>query len=112
MQTWTKLEPLTPASAGLRSGCLTCGPQPVALNADAVIAVGFGYAGITCDGIEVWCADMNGEEDDKTCGDAEQMAAADPDHDWRIHFHGPLSESEYQRQDGARVLVRKGEGFA
>jgi hypothetical protein len=41
------------------------------------------------------------------------MAAADPDHDWRIYFYAPLYEAEYQRQgDGCWVLIKKGEGFA
>lgn len=111
MSNWERLTPLTEMEAGLRSGCLNCGPQPIALPLGAEIGVGFGSAGITKDGLGVWECDL--DEEFKTCADAEQMALADPDHDWRIFFFGPLSESEYQRQgDGNWVLVKKGVGFA
>lgn len=115
MSNWTKLPPLTVEQAGFRSGCLTCGPQPVTLALDACIAVGFGAAGVTKDGETVWEFDMNAEPDDSECMLVrfENMAAVDPDHDWRAFFHGPLSEAEYQRQDVASwVLVKKGMGFA
>lgn len=110
---WAKLEPLTDQQAGLRSGCLTCGPQPTTIPMSACIAVGFGYAGVTRDGIEVW------SESDAVDGmvwevqDAEDEALKDPDHDWRIFFHGPMSETTYQRHAaGQWVLVAKGDGFA
>lgn len=110
--TWTKLPPLTPEQAGLRSGCLTCGPQPVTLDIEAEIAVGFGYAGVTCDGREIW-SESGADEDCWTCLDAERAAAKDPNHDWRIVFSGPLSAATYQRHDVCSwVLVEKGEGFA
>lgn len=111
--TWSKLQPLTPQDAGLRSGCLTCGPQPVIIPLEAVIAVGFGAAGVTRDGSGVW------SECDAVDGllwevhDAKDEALKDPDHDWRIFFHGPLSEAEYQRNAaGQWVLIKKGIGFA
>ena len=76
------------------------------------IAVGFGYAGVTRDGIGAWEHD-NGDDEPITVADAERMAAADPDHDWRIVFHGPLSEAIYQRHAADQwVLVKKGMGFA
>lgn len=110
--TWERLPPLTIKEAGFRSGCLNCGPQPTMISLDAHIAVGFGYAGVTKDGAEVW-SESNIDEDPWTVADAERAAAKDPDHDWRILFHGPLSEAEYQRHEANNwVLVRKGLGFA
>ena len=112
MSKWERLPPLTIEAAGFRSGCLTCGPQPVMLSPEASIAVGFGYAGVTKDGAEVW-SERDIEDGCWTCADAEREAAKDPDHDWRIIFHGPLSEAEYQRHEANNwVLVRKGMGFA
>lgn len=116
MSEWKKLQPLTTADAGLRSGCLTCGPQPTVLAMNACIAVGFGDAGVTMDGKTVWSeAEADDEDEDSywSAERAEQAALADPDHDWRIYYHGPLSESEYQRQGvGQWLLISKGMGVA
>ena len=109
---------------------------------ERVIAVGFGSATATCDDRQVYYARslddegtrvsttraslMFGEgytvysegslDDDAefwTVADVEKLAAADPDHDWRIAFHAPLYSAVYQRQgDAAWVLVEKGHGFA
>lgn len=105
---WQKLPPLV--EAGLRSGCLCCGPAETVLHMDDLIVVGFGVAQCTRDGDYVL-----GEQDGNwpRVSEAEAAAEADPDHDWRILLLGPLSEHEYQRQDVGRwVLVRRGEGFA
>lgn len=111
--TWEKLQPLTPQDAGLRSGCFTCGPQPCAIDLEATIAVGFGDAGVTRDGTEVWSEAGCTDENYWTIQDAEDEALKDPDHDWRVYFHGPLSEAEYQRHAaGQWFLVKKGMGFA
>jgi hypothetical protein len=41
------------------------------------------------------------------------VAAADPDHDWRLFVNGPLSDYTYQRQGEATwALVAQGQGFA
>jgi hypothetical protein len=110
---WEKLEPMTQAAAGLRSGCLTCGPQPIAFPRDAPIAVGFGSARVMRGDREVWSERGDDDWNDWWTGaDAERAAAADPDHDWRIVLVGPLSNTTYQRQDGDWVLVEKGPGFA
>lgn len=106
--TWKKLEPLAEKEAGFKSGCLNCGPQPVTLPLDAILAVGFGQVTVSKDGDLVWC----GDDPTKELSQVEEKAKEDPDHDWRVCFYGPLSESEYQRQDGNWVLVRKGMGFA
>jgi hypothetical protein len=76
------------------------------------IAVGFGSAGYSRDGEILW-QEGHEEEDFPKVADVEEMAAADPEHDWRIYFFAPLYEAEYQRQgDGVWVLVRSGDGFA
>jgi hypothetical protein len=94
--------------------CLTCGSGArTDLEMDRVIAVGFGDAGYTKDGLGVWSEGANPDEEGPTVGDVEAQAVADPDHDWRIYFYGPMYESEYQRQgEGMWVLVKKGLGFA
>ena len=99
---------------GYRSGCLNCGPQPVGLPLEADLCVGFGSCTVTKDGQGIYDEGMlrNGE-DAPTLQKFEDMAKADPDHDWRVQFFQPLSETEYQRHgDGAWVLVKRGEGFA
>ncbi len=79
----------------------------------ASIAVGFGYAGVTRDGVEVWSDGGADDSDPWTIQDAEDAALRDPDHDWRAVLHGPLSEAIYQRHAaGQWVLVEKGMGFA
>ena len=101
--TWTKLT----AIAAHHGGCLNCGPRPAQFPPDGVIAVGFGYAALHKDGAPVWSKDM------MTGADAEALAAQDPDHDWRIVLHGPLSGRTYQRHGpGQWMLVEKNEGFA
>jgi hypothetical protein len=96
--------------------CLICGAGARSdLDMDRHIAVGFGSAGYSRDGEELWSEqECNGDfEDAHTVAHVEALAAADPDHDWRIYFYAPLYESEYQRQaEGVWVLVRKGMGFA
>lgn len=109
---------LTPITAESRKphGCLTCelnGVVYVTFPPDGIICVGFGASGVTKDGREV----LNGEDETRenylTGADAEKLAAADPDHDWRIYLHGPLSGREYQRQgDAGWVLIAQDEGFA
>jgi hypothetical protein len=48
-----------------------------------------------------------------TVAQAEELAKADPDHDWRIVLHGPLRGMTYQRHgDTQWMLVEKNEGFA
>ncbi len=42
----------------------------------------------------------------------EDMAKADPNHDWRVHLFGTFSDHHYQRQgDGLWVLYKKGPGL-
>lgn len=80
---------------------------------DRHIAVGFGSGGYSKDGVTLWQEQNEEYDETPTVQSVEDMAAKDPDHDWRIFFYAPLYESEYQRQgDGVWVLVRKGMGFA
>jgi hypothetical protein len=102
-----------PAIEGRHGGCLNCGTRPSAFPAGGVIAVGFGCAMLTCDGSTVWAELPDSDEDDMTGAQAEALAAADPDHDWRIVLEAPLSSREYQRHGpDLWVLVRQGAGFA
>lgn len=104
---WTKLPALE--KPGLRSGCNICGPQPVTIPMEAQLCVGFGTVTVSKDGVGVW----QGDDCDVLLQRFEDMAALDPDHDWRVTFFQPLAEPEYQRHgSGEWVLVRKGDGFA
>lgn len=110
--TWEKL----PAVEG-SIACFTCGCGARSdLDPHRAIAVGFGDAGVTRDDETVWSEASSSAEtfdDFWTVAMVEEMAQADPDHDWRIYFHAPLYEATYQRQgDGVWVLVSKGDGFA
>jgi hypothetical protein len=84
------------------------------LPMDKVIAVGFGAAYVSCDEETIWQEDARKKFSDCwPVSRAEQEAAARPDHDWRIHLVGPLSEGHWQRQGvGEWVMYAKGEGFA
>lgn len=106
-------EKLTPIEGG-SGGCLCCGHQHEHLPMESLIAVGFGYAGVTKNGEIVYKEDDVSDQDDWwTTQHAEHEALKDPDHDWRIHLIAPLSERHYQRQgENLWVLYKKGVGFA
>lgn len=109
--TWKK----EPAIEGKHGGCLNCGLRPSFFPLDCAIAVGFGYAGIERDGVPVWAEPNSDYDEDEllTGAQAEAMAAADPDHDWRIVLHGPLSGRTYQRHAaGEWALIEQNQGFA
>lgn len=107
---WTK----KPAIQSGGPACLCCGTPTSVFPADGWIAVGFGAAGVTRDGKEIWSEPNDADEDNIWTGaDAEKVAAADPDHDWRIFKYAPLYEAVYQRHaEGQWVLIERGEGFA
>lgn len=112
---WTKLPAI--AQNDVRTACLCCGTPAALFPAEAWIAVGFGYAALTKDGQEIYAEPQGPDDFDESeylsGAQAEEMAAADPDHDWRISLVGPLSERHYQRHAaGQWVLVQQGEGFA
>jgi hypothetical protein len=102
-----------PAIEGEHGGCFNCGPRPSTFPAGGIIGVGFGCAMLTCDGRIVYVERPDSEEDDMNGAQAELLAAADPDHDWRIVLEAPMSSREYQRHGpDLWVLVRQGDGFA
>jgi hypothetical protein len=85
----------------------------VSLSMDMPISVGFGDASVTKDGVVAWYESYYNSTTPITVADAERMAQADPDHDWRIHLVAPLHENHYQRQgEGAWMLYQTGLGFA
>lgn len=112
MVTWTKLPALE--KPGFKSGCLNCGPNPVTCDLQTELAVGFGSCTVTKDGEGIYDENMIRRGDDyPRLKKYEKLAAADPDHDWRVAFYAALAEREYQRHgDGLWVLIRTGEGFA
>jgi len=112
-----------PAIKSSGPACLCCGTPTDLFPPDGVIAVGFGSASVTKDGLSVYEEQQIQFDDDGnpideevecwTGADAEKAAAADPDHDWRITKIAPLYDAEYQRHgEGQWVLIRRGEGFA
>lgn len=84
-------------------------PAKKLLPMNAVCCTGFGYVDVTKDGDRIW----SGDDDHVLVRRFEKRAMADPDHDWRIHFEGPLSSATYQRTGPAEwVLIETGLGFA
>jgi hypothetical protein len=83
------------------------------LAPDALVAVGVGYAAVTCDGVPRYEAEYGDLEHAMSVRDAETMAAAEPQHDWRIHLVGPLDERHYRRSaDGRWKIYRRGYGLS
>lgn len=107
--TWRKL----PAWTGeIHQGCGSCAPVEAVAPLDMIIAVGFGVAQVT-KGDEIIFQESMGDEEFHELQEFENMAKADPDHDWRALLVAPLREREYQRHgDEHWALVRSGEGFA
>ena len=86
-----------------------CGHRPVRLDLRRRLSVGFGSVTVSRDGETVWTGDTGR----LSAQWAERKAEADPDHDWRIEWYGPLRGETYQRH-GPREwnLVLVNEGFA
>jgi hypothetical protein len=101
-----------PAIRGEVIGCLCCGGNKDVYPLDSTFAVGFGDSRITRDEDLVYsegCRDL----EFPTLRKFEEMAASDPDHDWRLERHGPLKGGTWQRHGpGAWVLVMENDGFA
>jgi len=79
------------------------------------ICVGFGDARVLRDGETVYDGEREWERGREpwTVQDAENLAAADPDHDWRILMHGALSGRTFRRNDvGKWIEVASNQGFA
>jgi hypothetical protein len=83
------------------------------LPLDAQLAVGVGYAALTCDGVPVYEAECFALEDVWTVRDAERLAAREPARDWCIHLVALRDERHYRRTaDGRWVLYRRGYGLS
>jgi hypothetical protein len=109
--TWERL----PAIQGKFKGCLCCGVAASFFPPQGQIAVGFGYAALHRDREVVWTEPQGPVDDDAymTGEQAEKLAAANPDHDWRIVLEAPLSSRTYQRHaPGHWALIEQGMGFA
>lgn len=107
--TWEK----KPALAKVGFVCLTGGPSPLILPLDSDIMVGFGSCTVTKDDEVIYSEDPQADVDAPKLQKFEDLAKADPDHDWQVHFYGAMSEEIYQRHgDGSWVLIEKGMGFA
>ena len=105
----------------VHQGCLNCPSIERLASMDMTIAVGFGSACVSKDGLIVYGEFMEdcraGEEDRDpqywTVQDAENAALKDPDHDWRIVKYAPLRDAMWQRHGpGEWALIKSGKGFA
>ena len=109
MAGWRKLKPL--GHPGW-SGCYNCAPEPEVMPLDAELHDRiYGWVTVKRGKDIVWSDDSN-DPASHPLSEFEAKAAADPEHDWRLVLWGPLSGQEYQRQDGAWVLVKTDQGFA
>jgi len=74
----------------------------------------YGEAYVTKDDKQIY----DGEQDFqtgkwvKTVKEIEEVAAKDPNHDWRIVKYGPLHGETFQRQDGKWICIESNGGFA
>lgn len=96
------------------SGCGNRGHRPDEFPCDGIVAVGFGTAGLFCDGELVIDGEARAMDDNFLTGaECERIAAADPDRKWEIELFGPLSGATYARQrDGRWIVTERNEGFA
>jgi len=102
-----------PAMPGGFNSCLNCPPIQPTLKLNRRIAVGCGYAAVTCDGQVIWSESNEEFHQCWTVRMAEMRARKKPGADWRIALHGPLHGETYQRQGRNRwVLVGRNGGFA
>jgi hypothetical protein len=82
---------------------------------DMMIAVGFGSAYATKDGVLIYDGeqDYRAGNEPKTLSFIEEIAKAEPAADWQVILYGPLCGEIYQRQGDAKwVLIDSNEGFA
>ena len=95
-------------------GEISIGCSRLEASMDMIVSVGFGCAMVTRDGVPVFQDDQSVDGDDiPSVQHFEDMALKDPDHDWRIHKHGPMHGEVFQRHGvGTWVLVESNQGFA
>lgn len=109
---WEKLKPL---EKGQGNGCGTFYINyGVVADLNTVISVGFGDAIVTKDGEIVYDErDYDDYDEMWNIRRAEEEAAKDPDHDWRVVMYAPIHGVTYQRQGKDKwALVKKNMGFA
>lgn len=112
MMTWKKVEPY---QGTIHQGCANCGAVERVALMSMVIAVGFGVAQVLKDSEIIYSEPHNLKDIEELprLQKFEDMASADPDHDWRVILDAPLRNREYQRHDvGKWVLIASGRGFA
>lgn len=98
---------------GVSNGCLNCPDRPNMLPLTATLGVGFGMCAVVKDGADVWYEDPHSDDEYPTLQQFEDMAKADPDHDWRAIFDAPMWSGTWQRQgEGQWMLIERGMGFA
>ena len=109
MGAWKK----QPAFEGvIHQGCLCCPPVEQVAPLDMLIAVGFGCAMVTKNKKVIFMEGPNDEEF-RTLAEFEEMAKADPNHNWRVTLEAPLRGRVYQRHDVDKwVLIESNMGFA
>jgi hypothetical protein len=77
---------------------------------------GFGFCDLTRDGEDhthYALTIFDGEEAVMLMQDFEDIAAGDPEHDWRLTIHGPMYGVVYQRHGESEwVAVERLDGFA
>ena len=84
-----------------------------ALDPDALIAAGAGYAALTRDGVPVYEAEFGDLERQMTVREAGRVAANDAAHEWCIHLIGQADDRHYRRApDGRWMLYRRGYGLS
>ena len=103
---------VAPYQGEVHQGCLNCAPVEKLASMDMLIAVGFGYAGVIKDDEQIFFESVD-DTRYHSLQEFEDMALADPDHDWRVILDAPLRSRTYQRHDvGKWVLIESGMGFA
>jgi hypothetical protein len=110
---WAQVKPLEDKQ--LFIGCACCSTACRIAHPDMLIAVGFGSAVLTKGKELIYEETQDGPV--WTVADAEKLAAADPDHDWRIQKDGPLHGETFQRHASGKyagqwVCIDSNQGFA
>lgn len=96
-----------------RTRALWAGRDEELLPMDACIGVAIGYAALTCDGRPVYEQEHGELAAAMSVLQAERIAAAAPQRDWKIHLIGQLDERHYRRIGAAQwKLYRRGYGLS
>lgn len=109
----------------LPNKCLNCSTASYVLSMERSLCAGFGDVRATKNGDEVYSEYAKKKElEVKFGGDytfemfpdaqfIEDMAAKEPDNDWRIQFDTPMHGETYQRhKDGIWYCIESNQGFA